>query len=391
MRVALVNNNNNIFFAMARHLRDRGMDVTLLIAAGESPHFHPSWDTFDLDYQAYTRDLSWGDPIAFDAVSASTIERSLEGFDKIVGCGAVPGFLHKIRRPLDVFVPYGSDLKELPFRPPGFHRRHIRSLWQLPLAQRAGVRECPHIIGDPSPLISGPLASLGYRGTWHEVGLPMIYTPLYDPETILDHRDRSHWFYAIEKLRNEVDVLVFSHARHIWKGNVPPEWQKGNDKLFRGLRAAINARPDVRFGLVCLEYGPDVIPSKELVAELGLEDRVVWLPKTARKELMLGLAISDIGCGEFGESWLSCGTIYEVLAMGKPLLQRREDSLYTHAYPELYPVWDVKTSDDVKRHLVSYADDPDAMRTRAKAGRKWLLEYSVKRPLDTIQRLLERA
>ena len=89
MRIALLNNTNNILFCLTRYLRDRGHDATLLMMDDEQtehPHFDPSCDTFDLDYQRYTRRLEWGRMDSFASQDAKVVARlgaSWEGYGSL--------------------------------------------------------------------------------------------------------------------------------------------------------------------------------------------------------------------------------------------------------------------------------------------------------------------
>lgn len=388
MRVGLLCNMNNILFSLTRYLRDRGVDATLLLLDNEEPHFHPSADTFDLSFQSFTRKVPWGDPLQIAKVTAEKVAGSVSGFDVLVGCGSAPAYLDKAGIRLDMFVPYGSDFFELPFHLQGFRRRAPLSTLELPFRQRRGIRRARSILGDRSLAYDDATKRLSYRGERIFESLPMIYTPLYSPATLPAYYGRSHWYAELAALRARTDVLVVHHARHIW-GTEFGFWQaKGNDKLVRGLAAAAKARPDARFGLVMLEYGPEVERTKALVAELGLADRVLWLPLTARKEIMIAMSLADVGCGEFANSWLSCGTIYETLAMGKPLLNRRDDELYTSFFPELYPLMNVRSEADVASHLADYVDRPEHWKAVGEAGRAWHQRYAVDRPLEAITKWL---
>lgn len=385
MRVGLLGNMNNILFSITRFLRDRGVDATLLLFDDESAHFHPSADSFDLGFQAYTRALGWGTPLDIALRSPADIARSVREFDVLVGCGSAPAYLDKADRRLDVFVPYGGDLFELPFQLPGFRRRAPRSTIEMPLRQRRGLLRADAMLYDRSPAYERAVERLGYPGRRVLATLPLVYSPQYAPETIAAHYGQSHWHGEVARLRSRVDVLVLHHARHIW-GSEHGVWQaKGNDKLVRGFAEARRRRPDVRFGLVMVEYGPEVNRTRALVSELGLERDVLWLPLTVRKELMIAMSLADVGCSELTNSWLSGGTIFEALAMGKPLLGRREDALYRGFAPELYPMMNASSDDEVAAHLVDYADRPRYWREVGSAGRAWYERFAVEESLRLIE------
>jgi glycosyltransferase involved in cell wall biosynthesis len=384
MRVGLLCNMNNMLFSVTRYLRDRGVDAELLLLNDEDAHFHPSADTFERTYQSFVRRLSWGEPRDIARVSASDVAKSIEGYDLLIGSGSVPAFLDKIGRGLDIFVPYGSDLFELPFNFQGFRRRAPLSLIEAPVRQRRGIRRAKVLWGDRSIAFERAVAKLRFKGVREFQSVPMVYTPLYCPEVLRGYYERSHWYRDVAALRNRVDVLVLHHARHIWGANYGFWQAKGNDKLVHGFAEARASRRDVRFGLVMLEYGPELERTRALVERLGLTDQVLWLPQTVRKEVMVAMSLADIGCGEFANSWLSCGTVYETLALGKPLLHRRKDSLYANDFDELYPLMNVESATEIAWHLVDYVDNTEHWKAIGAAGRAWHQRYAVERPIDGI-------
>jgi glycosyltransferase involved in cell wall biosynthesis len=390
-KIGLICNQNNLFFGLGRHLRDAGYDVDLLLMNHESrewPHFHPSADTFDLEYQGWTKTLSWGEGRVFSSHSPRAIERELAPYDFLFGCGSAPAYLARIGRPLDLFMPYGSDLWEMPFRAPSFTRHSMRSLYELPRMQRRGVRAAKAVMGDRSPIIEGPLRRLAYAGQRIFGVPPLIYTPLYCQSVMETKTEQSHWYPLVKAFRDRCDVLVFSLARHVWRNPTPYIWSKGNDKIIRALARVREQRPSLRVGLVTCEYGPDVEASRELCQELNLGGRVLWLPVSPRRELMVLLAMADLVCAELGHSWFIAGTMQEALAMAKPLLHRREDSEFATLYPALYPMIDIKTASDATDAILRFADSPEQMRAVGQGGREWLEEYGVRRAMDAVRQLL---
>jgi hypothetical protein len=382
---------NNILLSMTRFLRDRGIDAELFLFDDEAPHFHPSADSFDLSYQSYTTQLAWGDSLQIAKVRGADIARTFARFDRIIGCGTAPAYLHKAARALDLFVPYGGDVFELPFRPQSLSRLKLRASAEAIIRQRRGIVAAKAVVVDGSLAYERALDRLNVRSERIRLALPFPHTLTYAPSTIGAHYAQSHWYGALHALRQRSDVMVFHHARHIWGDAYGPAQAKGNDKLIHGFKRAQVARPDVKYTLVMCEYGPEVARSRALVRSLGLEQSVLWLPQTVRKELMVGLSLADIGCGEFSVSWLSGGTIYETLASGKPLLHYRDDALYARDFPDLYPLMNANTAEQIAAHLVAYADRPDAHRAMGEAGRRWHQTHAIEQPIDAIVQRLKLA
>lgn len=388
MRVACIGNSNNIFFSLARHLRDRGIDADVLLLNDESAHFHPSADTYDLDYQRYTASLSWGKPLGFTTVPARQIAEDVKKYDFIVGCGSTPAFLHKIGRPLDLFIPYGTDVIVYPF----FSlKRPAYSLTCAPFIrnQQRGIRSASCLNFDlTNEEMEKVILRLKYPGKRLECGIPMVYTPMYHPERIAQFYDRSRWYREFEKIRREHDIVIFHQTRHVWKNSPDPFSWKGNDKLFIGFSDFVK-QAGIKACIVTCEYGADVDASKKLVCDLGIEKQVFWFPQMMRKEIMIGLSLADIGTGEFHMSWLSCGTIYETLAMAKPLMHYREDKLYEKRYPELYPMIRVKTAEDITRALHDYAARPAYYKKMGEEGRSWLQRHAIDDPLNAYLKIMK--
>ncbi|MBL0196048.1 MAG: hypothetical protein IPQ09_17855 [Myxococcales bacterium] len=392
MRIVLLNNTNNILFSTARHLRDQGHDVTLFLMDNEmadGPHFHPSCDTFDLDYQNYTREVPWGTASRFSSYDMDTVARDLEPFDFFVGSGSAPAFVARAGRVLDVFIPFGGDLCEDAFRPPKFDRRSLRSLVAYPYWQRRGIVESRAVFADISPSYVEPaLAKLGYKGKRVFASPPLPYAPLYTPEVL---KARTAYWHPPGRLRERTDVLVTSPSRHIWKGASSTNWSKGTDKLIHAVAAVKKRRPSARVGIVFYEYGPDVAASRALVNELGLKDDVLWLPRSSRKDVMVNLTLTDFACGEYGpDSWYMGGVVAEVLCMGKPLFHRRDDALFSHLYPEMYPMIDVQRPDDIARALEGFLDSPEEYRDMGRRARLWFEKHIWGHSLEAFESLIER-
>ena len=317
----------------------------------------------------------------------------------MIGCGSAPAYLNRIGRRLDVFVPLGGDLGQVPFDRPKVNLRSLQSLVLYPLAQRAGIRASRVVLAASSPEYFDPaLRRLGYQGRRIIESPPVIDTSYYAPENVVQYRDRSHWYPHVRALRERTDVMVTSHGRHLWKadrgqrrmaeGN--PRFSKRNDLLIHGVASAKRRFPGLRIGVVLYEYGPDYTATIALAEEAGIAEDVLWLPKSARKDIMVNLSLTDLACGELGpHSWLMIGTAAEALAMGKPMFHRRDDSLFRGLYPDLYPRMDVTHADDIASGILAFAEDPARHREMGRQGREWLVKYVTDRGILALERLVE--
>src|SRR5438270_4631412 len=120
----------------------------------------------------------------------------------------------------------------------------------------------------------------------------MLYTPIYNPQAISNFYDCSHWYKEFEKIRQKHELVVFHHATQIWKNSPDHLSWKGNDKLVRGFAHFVKECQHVAPCLITCERGRDVIETKKLVRELGIEKHVYWFPLMARKDIMIGLNLA---------------------------------------------------------------------------------------------------
>lgn len=377
MKVGFLGNMNNNHFAMARLLRDHGISADVLLFPGEASHFQPAADTYDLEYMSFCRTVEWADPYRWGRVRPDDIASDLSAYNVLVGCGFAPAFCDRAGRALDIFVPYGRDLADFTrFQLASPNR--VVALSRAVRAQRRGIRR--------SRVFQMDYTNELYESLWEKYkgrserwwfGPPMVHPGTYTPGNVAASEGRTHWSAEFAALRDRSDLLLLYHARHVWGGSSSDPNQKGTDSLLRGLAQFRSRNPKTRISLATVEYGQDVLKSRRLIRDLGLEDSVQWFPQMYRKDLMVGLRHADIVCAEFQHSWLSSGVIYEALAMGVPLLGYRNDDLYTKQYPELYPILNARTADEVCARLESYVSDRDRYLQAAAEGREWYLQFVV--------------
>ena len=232
LRVAFLDNMNNNGFALVRFLRDRGIDAELLLFDNTFDHFHPAADTYDLDYMAFTRQLSWGSSVRFLSTSAEQIRRDLQSYDVLIGCGLAPAYCEKAGRVLDVFVPYGEDIwGATEYAAASPHR--LPSIWSSVHFQRRGIKRS-RIFHMPitNAFFEGQYAKLHGGSQRWTVGLAMIHTPTFAPERMAEMQNRTHWGHEFNRIRSEHDLMVLSHGRHVF--NYASGNTKGTEQLLHG-------------------------------------------------------------------------------------------------------------------------------------------------------------
>ncbi len=397
-RIALVGNMNNNAFSLMRYFRDLGADAAVFPfstdAAGASAHFAPQADTADWDkWSGFVRTLPV--PNSNEAIvgkpqrllrapSLKCLAASVATFDRVLGTGIAPALYERMGLRLDGFAPYSVGIEF--YGTPEFARiaglrslrgimhRRVREL-QARGTRKAGVRFN---------------ADLGLtRESFERIGADFAKLPMpmvYNGERYAGAELRGIVGEAAARM-DAADLALFSASRHLWvrgDGLSDRAWQcsnKNSDWIFRALARFVAKHPDARPLLVSIEYGPDAVASKQLVAELGIAPYVLWLPILPRRDVMALLSHADIGVGEFliDDGLLWGGTGFETLASGRPLLQAFNFTADGFARAFGYappPILDAKSSADAATRLDEVYADRSAARRIGAEGAKWFDEHA---------------
>jgi glycosyltransferase involved in cell wall biosynthesis len=157
-----------------------------------------------------------------------------------------------------------------------------------------------------------------------------------------------------EDLGYENVILCFS--RHVW-------WEKGQDKLIRAFASFVKENRDSL--LVFSKRGEDLPKSKDLIARVGIQKHVKWIPLISKPYLVEWINAATVVADQFNLG--SSGTAgFEAMACGKPLaiyLSRRH---FDRLYDEFPPVLDARTDDEILQALNVCTD----RKTRQELGRK---------------------
>ncbi len=392
MRIACVANINNMMFILCRYLRDEGFDAELITLADEPAHFSPSADDYTEDFLSYYTVLPFTKSTIYKPEGIDALSKKLSEFDFYIGSDIAPALLTLTGKKLDVFIPHGSDIYALPFVQKRSKQADkvwwLREKTMLGKLQKIGIEHVSTILFPDEYDIHFPFKNKLKTGAiYHNTSGPMVYIPQY--ENLLENAVvKTLPNYAIfAKIRLENDLVIFSHSRH--NGFNLPEnlaiHQKGNDVLIHGFADFVQHNPLIKSKLILFDYGMDIAASKTLIASLSLDSHVIWMPLMQRKEIMLGLNMADLSCGQFDNSWLTCGVVNETLASNKPLLHFREDALYTKDYNWLYPLLNARTPIAISEAICDYLDKKAAYKSAAEKGSEWLYEFTVKQPIAIIR------
>lgn len=172
--------------------------------------------------------------------------------------------------------------------------------------------------------------------------------------------------------------VFYAPARQHWK-NGNASILKGNDVAIRGA-ALLKARGH-DFRLVLGEWGEEIGLSRELIAELGIADRIDWAKPLPRHKLwpayMRARAIIDqFRSPAFG------GVSLEALALGKRLITGYDHGLGGAFFSAPPPIHNCRTAEQVADAMEACLRDPTDESGLGRAAQDWMRrEHSVARQL----------
>lgn len=384
MKIALIGNMNNNFFATARMLWDRGYDAHVFVPDTTPEHFMPEADTFEPLDSKRVHFISWDHPFNIFKTPKEEIQQALAGFDFYIGHGCAPAYLQKAGITLDVFVPYGSDMYRYAYykltRP-----QNIIQYTYFAWLQRKGLRATKHLHLEPSHKLEVIAEDIGCKGEIHFLGCPSVYP------AVPDSFGKSPFSQQVKALKEGTDLLIFHHSRHYWKTQGDPAANKGNDLFIRALSRFVKSHQDVSVKVVTFEYGDDVDASKSLIQEEGLAEIFHWFPKMHRRDIIAGLSLADLGAQQFRRPYLCFGTVLECLSVGVPVMYKRSVGESGHREEDLFEMYNVDSEETIYSALVEFSQDIEGNKARlGESGRNWFLKHNVNDPIDLYIRLAEQ-
>lgn len=369
LKVALINNMNNNFFALTRFLRDKGMDAHLFQVDTLDSHFMPEHDTFDdieqCDYIHFSANISFRDffrmPISVKMRrQLKQLKDNLKNFDLIIACGGL-AILEWAGIRVDIFVPHGGDLYQSPFMFEYCIKKHFPYsllMKRYIKYQRRAISKTRAIIALASIDRHMHEALIRLNEKWIDWAIPMVY-PLPDRHT-------GRWDFL-----EQHDFIVFSHARQGWKTALD---YKGNDKAIRAFASFVKVQKNYKKPtMVLFEYGPDVPASKELIKLLGIESYVYWMPTMYRKFIYEGLKKSSIVFDYFHDEVVSFGGVtFEAFCCYAPVIGNSK--LAKVDVNHTVPLVHAYTEEDIFNVFMDYSVNPIKYAKHGKIARKWFDE-----------------
>mgnify|MGYP003966784529 CR=1 FL=1 len=375
IKIALIGNMNNNFFGIKRYFEDFGFECTLFNYNNLPDHFHPKNDTWKFDkHEKSIVTLNYGNP--YLEVFPKEDKTVFEDFDICIGDGFTPFYFEKMGLELDIFVPYGSDLSELPFKMEinfksiKFFLISILHNLFICRKQLKGIRKTTQII---------TINHIKFlKEAFQKINRTSL--PWSTPMVYLEKENKNIDFskYVEISVFEEFSFRIFSHSRQSWgdkkeekKGN-----DKGNDELIRGFYQFNKKYKNSC--LVLFEYGPSIHKSKILIDELGIKNNVIWVKKMPRKYILaLIKKFSSIGADQFKTGYFG-STCYELMSQGTPVLN------YVKWTPQEFkekvgrpfpPIINVNKSINISKALEKYYLDENQLKRLSHESEEYFVKY----------------
>lgn len=394
LRIALCGNMANNAYSIARAMRRLGYPADALISEAFFDNFvmsRPAWEEVEVEGDSYDDALSklpdWTQPpfvraFEYDQEFGTRCAKSLSGLGEV---------RELYRGRFGIELP--EDLALLLAQMMG-HWPYIAALadYEIAVFMAGSMMLAPFC---PIPFVLYPVGGDRFIAPFEE-SLPGLLTRAAYRRSSAIFMSAPHFKEWYDRLGVTercvlsdyfIDTDVYcpgeeAALRGSWTGRVGGEtfivstcrqsWaNKGNDRLIRAFGSLLETHGGVR--LVFTEWGDDVERSKELASQLGITDKVLWLPLaskpvTARRQRAADIVVDQLRMASFG----TC--IMESLAAGKPVVARQLEPDMTSDDYEAPPVIAASTEAEVGAALERCLD-PAFRRARGAAGRQWMLRW----------------
>jgi hypothetical protein len=409
-KIGLIGNMNNNNFALLRYLLDQGLDAKLVLmkndGVGANTHFSIANDT--LNKKKWTKYIKqsniYEDPISalnfpFSwvlfvvnlvksfikkkdlvlPVSKKTIINDLSEFDCLIGSGISPALLSRVDFNLTIFYPYAFGveyLEETTFKAYLQSKNSIIRFFSNKIykAQLKGIKQSKFVVNSDIGITKNILDTYSVKQIHY--GIPLLYTE--EEETTCHFSDKTQ---TVIKDLEKKDFVLMSHVRHLWvKPNNLSEasWHmqnKHNEWIIYAYSEFLK-RHKVNSVLILFEYGEDFQTSKDLCSNLGIDDMVMWLPKSPRKDILKIMNYIDIGIGEFYSDFETTwgGALIEFLSRGKPVihgLNISQTKFETNYGSELPPILVANSSADISDKIEYLFLNKNKIKEIGKSSKLW--------------------
>lgn len=383
LKIALINNMNGNFCGFARYLHDANIEFSIIQLDTLPDHFHPKADTDRVeildrfhDFRGlFTIQKFWMFPwlLRFSR-RVKEVKRLIKSHDLVIACGGLE-YLELMKIRIDIFLPYGADLLHVMNRKFDYPSQNKLlnavkdSIKRWLLSKRiAAIKQCRVVLfpTQTQSNLDDTLAHLNRKNL--DFNLPYIYKEL--------SQNTEEW--AELKL---YDFVAWSHLRHFCSDE-DHEAYSGIDIAIKGFAQFLKQQSTYKNPvLVLFNYGQedDLKHSRDVIENLGIQDKVIWKPLMYRKDILRGLSMVDVAFSSFFKL-NGCGgsvnkEIFILQKVGIGNCYVKEDPRYNQ--PGVSPLPDrhnhARSPKEVCDILLDYEQDPKKYHQKAKENYDWLM------------------
>lgn len=181
---------------------------------------------------------------------------------------------------------------------------------------------------------------------------------------------------GIRKLIREqldADFIVFHPSRQHWSAQRNTDWDNGNDILIEGFARFVR-EVNPKAGAVFVVWGQTVAQSRELIDKLGITNRVMWIPAQPTPRMNAYVRASDALADQFVIGAFG-STMPRGLMVGTPNLIYLDEELHRWCMPEMPPIVNVRTPEEVFAALTRLYKEQGYARQVVDAGVAWYGKY----------------
>lgn len=393
-RFAFVGNMANINYVRASPLRRRGVAVDLFLSPTDNFIFaQPAWEDFDGEItelgnnptETLARatlppwvyrlglDANWPSTVAQNAPKPATPERILVWPEYM---GFLPT-LTELSKYDSLLVSQYPHFGFLSGRPYLFGQIGGEIWFEAARNDAIGIMVRRSIENAYAVLVSNPI-TLAHARRYNLRNVLYVPLPL-DEQTYCpgDSREiRAEWQ---RNIGGSFFVLTSMRIDRHWKGA---------QHALEGFARFAAQAPEAR--LVVLGWGDDLESAKARLSELGIADRVAFLPTVGKKRLVRYLQAADVVIEQFVLGYYGTSGL-EAMACGTPVIMRLEreqyDSLIDAGAP---PILHAENGQEVEQQLYRLYTNSELARDTGQRTRDWFLAaHSSLRWWTTYEMLLK--
>ena len=189
----------------------------------------------------------------------------------------------------------------------------------------------------------------------------------FDSDKLIQFAREAH----VEQARESGTTLFFTPTRQHWV-DPDPGWAKGNERVFEALRLVRAA------GRCCVlhavAWGIDLESSKARVADLGIEDMVVWLPTMRKRSLWAQYLRADAVIDQFVVPAIG-GVTFEAMMLGRRVISAIDEKQAEIFFGKMPPLFNCRTADEIAAAMLRVIDDPFDKTGAGRANQQWMQAY----------------